>query len=250
MATASCTLVGRARRGACARPRRRRDPPGTRAGHRLARRARSERPRRRSQPRPLRSDRGKPACADGRNHPRTSRRWRSGSRPCGARPTFTAASLRTAENVAAELLASPRDVTVLHGDIHHGNILDFGARGWLAVDPKGLVGERGLDYANLFCNPDTATATGPGRSGAATRRGRSVGKPRTPPPIAVGGRLGWIVGRLRPRRRNRPRLVRSRCWNWPSRSGAADFYRFQTGRRKHLESKPDPCAQSPPGPTP
>jgi streptomycin 6-kinase len=64
---------------------------------------------------------------------------------------------------ARELLASERDVVVLHGDIHHGNILDFGPRGWLAVDPKGLIGERGFDYANLFCNPEPAIALAPRR---------------------------------------------------------------------------------------
>jgi streptomycin 6-kinase len=64
---------------------------------------------------------------------------------------------------AHALLAAPRDIGVLHGDIHHGNILHFGERGWLAIDPKGLMGERGFDYANLFCNPDHATATAPGR---------------------------------------------------------------------------------------
>lgn len=64
---------------------------------------------------------------------------------------------------ARELLASPRDVGALHGDVHHGNILDFGARGWLAIDPKGLVGERGFDYANLLCNPELTTATDPAR---------------------------------------------------------------------------------------
>ena len=63
---------------------------------------------------------------------------------------------------ARTLLAHPQDETVLHGDIHHGNILDFGERGWLAIDPKGLWGERGFDYANLFCNPwgETAAVTG------------------------------------------------------------------------------------------
>ncbi|HEV3049794.1 MAG TPA: aminoglycoside phosphotransferase family protein [Longimicrobium sp.] len=64
---------------------------------------------------------------------------------------------------ARELLDAPRDVTVLHGDLHHENVLDFGARGWLVIDPKGLVGERGFDFANLFCNPDLRTATAPGR---------------------------------------------------------------------------------------
>ncbi|MBH1547375.1 hypothetical protein I5U09_16900 [Stenotrophomonas maltophilia] len=57
-------------------------------------------------------------------------------------------------DTARRLLADPGDVVPLHGDIHHGNILDFGDRGWLAIDPKRLKGERGFDYANLFCNPD------------------------------------------------------------------------------------------------
>jgi streptomycin 6-kinase len=64
---------------------------------------------------------------------------------------------------AEALLSDPREFTPLHGDIHHGNILDFGACGWLAIDPKGLIGERGFDYANLFCNPDHETAIAPGR---------------------------------------------------------------------------------------
>jgi streptomycin 6-kinase len=55
---------------------------------------------------------------------------------------------------ARSLLAEPREVGVLHGDLHHGNVLDFVARGWLAIDPKRLVGERGFDFANIFTNPD------------------------------------------------------------------------------------------------
>jgi streptomycin 6-kinase len=54
-------------------------------------------------------------------------------------------------------------VCVLHGDLHHGNVLDFAERGWLAIDLKGLAGERGFDFANIFCNPDVAVATAPGR---------------------------------------------------------------------------------------
>ncbi len=65
--------------------------------------------------------------------------------------------------VACQLLAAPQEQVVLHGDMHHGNVLDFGERGWLAIDPKGLMGERGFDYANLFCNPELSTATNPAR---------------------------------------------------------------------------------------
>lgn len=48
-------------------------------------------------------------------------------------------------------------VVALHGDLHHGNVLDLGER-WAAIDPKGLVGDPAFDYANLFCNPDHDTA--------------------------------------------------------------------------------------------
>ncbi|MBN8884841.1 MAG: APH(6) family putative aminoglycoside O-phosphotransferase [Rudaea sp.] len=63
--------------------------------------------------------------------------------------------LTRAYATSQELLADPRDIVTLHGDIHHDNVLDFGPeRGWLAIDPKRLLGERGFDYANIFCNPD------------------------------------------------------------------------------------------------
>ena len=61
------------------------------------------------------------------------------------------------------LLTTQTDETVLHGDLHHGNVLDFGRRGWLAIDPKRLGGERGFDYANIFLNPDGETALAAGR---------------------------------------------------------------------------------------
>ncbi len=64
------------------------------------------------------------------------------------------------------LLATPQEVIPLHGDLHHDNVLDFGSRGWLAIDPKCLLGERGFDFANIFCNPDLADPT---RSPAAER---------------------------------------------------------------------------------
>jgi streptomycin 6-kinase len=71
---------------------------------------------------------------------------------------------------ARALLAEPREIGVLHGDLHYDNVLDFGARGWLAIDPKRLVGERGFDFANIFTNPDLADPTRP----VATDPGRFV----------------------------------------------------------------------------
>lgn len=57
-----------------------------------------------------------------------------------------------AASIARKLLDTSQDIRVLHGDIHHENIL-FSPRGWLAIDPKGLVGERTYDAANILCNP-------------------------------------------------------------------------------------------------
>ena len=36
-------------------------------------------------------------------------------------------------------------------------------RGWLAIDPKGLLGERTFDFVNILRNPDAAAALTPGR---------------------------------------------------------------------------------------
>ncbi|MGC5702167.1 phosphotransferase [Pseudomonas sp. NFXW11] len=64
---------------------------------------------------------------------------------------------------AEQLLAAPRERVVLHGDVHHDNVLDFAERGWQVIDPKRVYGERGFDFANLICNPDLPSATDPGR---------------------------------------------------------------------------------------
>lgn len=53
---------------------------------------------------------------------------------------------------ARRLVETVRETIVLHGDLHHENVLDS-PRGWLAIDPKGVAGERAYDTANLFLNP-------------------------------------------------------------------------------------------------
>ena len=60
--------------------------------------------------------------------------------------------LDRAASVARDLLAEPGPEVVLHGDVHHGNVLDLGDR-WAAIDPKGLLGHPAFDLANVFCNP-------------------------------------------------------------------------------------------------
>lgn len=55
-------------------------------------------------------------------------------------------------SLAERLLGDQQEIRVLHGDIHHYNIR-YSPRGWLAFDPKGVVGERTYDCANTLCNP-------------------------------------------------------------------------------------------------
>jgi streptomycin 6-kinase len=55
-------------------------------------------------------------------------------------------------SLAEQLLTDQQEIRVLHGDIHHYNI-KHSPRGWLAFDPKGVVGERTYDCANALCNP-------------------------------------------------------------------------------------------------
>jgi streptomycin 6-kinase len=80
------------------------------------------------------------------------------------------ARLARGSAIADGLLVSARDEVILHGDMHHENVLCFGDKGWLAIDPKGLIGERGYDYANIFQNPDRQIALAPGRLDARLER--------------------------------------------------------------------------------
>jgi streptomycin 6-kinase len=42
---------------------------------------------------------------------------------------------------------------LLHGDLHHYNVLSDRARGWCAIDPKGVVGELEFELGAALRNP-------------------------------------------------------------------------------------------------
>lgn len=107
--------------------------------------------------------------------------------PLGRAAEAQGGCLRVAAGAASRLLAAQRDATVLHGDMHHHNVLSFGPRGWLAIDPKGLIGERAFDYANIFLNPDHATATLPGRLGRQVRVAAEAAD------VDAGRLLTWVL---------------------------------------------------------
>jgi streptomycin 6-kinase len=61
--------------------------------------------------------------------------------------------LSRAQRVVTELLASTPEVRVLHGDLHHENIVSAERAPWLAIDPKGMVGDPGFETAAFMNNP-------------------------------------------------------------------------------------------------
>jgi len=59
-----------------------------------------------------------------------------------------------AENLFAELIASQGEQVLIHGDLHHENILSARREPWLAIDPHGLIAEREFETYALLLNPD------------------------------------------------------------------------------------------------
>lgn len=57
---------------------------------------------------------------------------------------------------ASALQPAQQEIMPLHADLHHDNVLDFRERGWLAIDPKAVIGDRAFEYTILFCDPDLA----------------------------------------------------------------------------------------------
>lgn len=59
-----------------------------------------------------------------------------------------------AERLFAELIASQSEQVLIHGDLHHENILSAEREPWLGIDPHGLVAEPAFETYALLLNPD------------------------------------------------------------------------------------------------
>lgn len=66
---------------------------------------------------------------------------------------FPADLLAHAEPLAAELAATAPATVVLHGDFHHENVLSAERTPWLAIDPKGMLGDPGYEAGPFLLNP-------------------------------------------------------------------------------------------------
>jgi len=61
--------------------------------------------------------------------------------------------VESAHRLYLSLCASQRESRLLHGDLQHYNVLFDSKRGWLAVDPKGVVGEVEYEIGAILRNP-------------------------------------------------------------------------------------------------
>jgi streptomycin 6-kinase len=60
--------------------------------------------------------------------------------------------LHKARQLRDELLESSAKAVLLHGDLHHDNILQQGDD-WIVIDPKGVIGEPAYEVAAFIRNP-------------------------------------------------------------------------------------------------
>ncbi len=71
---------------------------------------------------------------------------------------FPVQLVETAESLYTELGHSADAPVLLHGDLHHYNILSAKRAPWLAIDPKGVVGEAAYEVGALLRNPLDVTS--------------------------------------------------------------------------------------------
>ena len=60
--------------------------------------------------------------------------------------------LEKARRLRDELLKTSTEEVLLHGDLHHDNIIQKG-EDWVAIDPKGVIGDPAFDLASFIMNP-------------------------------------------------------------------------------------------------
>jgi len=61
--------------------------------------------------------------------------------------------LAKAEKLFETLIASSEPPVLLHGDLHHDNVLASQGGEWLAIDPKGIAAEPSNEVAAMIRNP-------------------------------------------------------------------------------------------------
>jgi streptomycin 6-kinase len=128
----------------------------------------------------------------------------------GGTGPFPRRLVEQAEAIFAELVPSMEEQVVLHGDLHHWNILSAGERGWLVIDPKGVVGEPAYETGAWLRNPNTTLLSLPDPGATLARR------------IAI---FTEELGFERERIRNWAiaQAILSAWWSYEDRTGGEEF---------------------------
>ena len=61
--------------------------------------------------------------------------------------------VKRAAQFAEKVIPNQIEISMLHGDMHHKNVMLESQKGWLALDPQCVVGDRAYDCANTLHNP-------------------------------------------------------------------------------------------------
>jgi streptomycin 6-kinase len=59
----------------------------------------------------------------------------------------------TAQKLFTHLMDTSQKLVLVHGDLHHDNVLSSDRDGWLAIDPKGVIAEPCYETAAMIRNP-------------------------------------------------------------------------------------------------
>ena len=115
-----------------------------------------------------------------------------------------------AEALYASLVATQAKPVVLHGDLHHWNILRAVREPWLAIDPHGVIGEPAFEVGPWMRNPvgdpgdadESASSAEPaGRRGILDRRLDIFSEE-----LDIDARSGFATGAS-------PSAMLSACWS-------------------------------------
>jgi streptomycin 6-kinase len=63
------------------------------------------------------------------------------------------ADVRKAAALFERLIATSSELVLMHGDLHHDNVLLSDEHGWTAIDPKGVAAEAAYEVAPLIGDP-------------------------------------------------------------------------------------------------
>lgn len=87
------------------------------------------------------------------------RRWMRALFEWSPRPDLIAPDLiEQAQERGAALLDRSSRSCLLHGDFQHHNLLQRASGDWVIIDPKGLYGDPGFEFAAWMYNPEGVTA--------------------------------------------------------------------------------------------